>query len=111
MYVRSVLYFASCVVACVLKCVCVSLFFVSSRRRHTSCALVTGVQACALPISIRALGIEALTSYAINPSSTEAFMTMHCNNPLFDGVQLLMKAGQNGSDDYFSRAREGTQWQ
>src|SRR3546814_5978214 len=25
--------------------------FVSSRRRHTSCALVTGVQTCALPIS------------------------------------------------------------
>src|SRR3546814_7081361 len=25
-------------------------FFVSSRRRHTSCALVTGVQTCALPI-------------------------------------------------------------
>src|SRR3546814_10779883 len=24
--------------------------FVSSRRRHTSCALVTGVQTCALPI-------------------------------------------------------------
>src|SRR3546814_1927263 len=30
------------------------LFF-SSRRRHTRCALVTGVQTCALPISVRAL--------------------------------------------------------
>src|SRR3546814_8795207 len=29
----------------------VSLFFFASRRRHTSCALVTGVQTCALPIS------------------------------------------------------------
>src|SRR3546814_1150559 len=27
-----------------------SAFFVSSRRRHTRCALVTGVQTCALPI-------------------------------------------------------------
>src|SRR3546814_9173095 len=27
-------------------------FFVSSRRRHTRCALVTGVQTCALPISL-----------------------------------------------------------
>src|SRR3546814_19975090 len=27
-------------------------FFFSSRRRHTRCALVTGVQTCALPISI-----------------------------------------------------------
>src|SRR3546814_8181514 len=26
-------------------------FFFSSKRRHTSCALVTGVQTCALPIS------------------------------------------------------------
>src|SRR3546814_2586937 len=29
------------------------MFFVfSSRRRHTRCALVTGVQTCALPISV-----------------------------------------------------------
>src|SRR3546814_7255198 len=28
-------------------------FFFSSRRRHTRCALVTGVQTCALPISLR----------------------------------------------------------
>src|SRR3546814_7923988 len=27
------------------------IFFVASRRRHTRCALVTGVQTCALPIS------------------------------------------------------------
>src|SRR3546814_19452952 len=35
----------------------VSLFlvFCSSRRRHTRCALVTGVQTCALPISAGAL--------------------------------------------------------
>src|SRR3546814_17705290 len=28
----------------------------SSRRRHTRCALVTGVQTCALPISVRGNG-------------------------------------------------------
>src|SRR3546814_6385933 len=28
------------------------LFVFSSRRRHTRCALVTGVQTCALPISL-----------------------------------------------------------
>src|SRR3546814_6101378 len=32
------------------------LFFFSSRRRHTRCALVTGVQTCALPISPRRRG-------------------------------------------------------
>src|SRR3546814_11588103 len=30
--------------------ICLSCFCFSCRRRHTSCALVTGVQACALPI-------------------------------------------------------------
>src|SRR3546814_1294283 len=30
---------------------CCLFFFFSSRRRHTRCALVTGVQTCALPIS------------------------------------------------------------
>src|SRR3546814_6623990 len=33
----------------VVECRGVAVFF-SSRRRHTSCALVTGVQTCALPI-------------------------------------------------------------
>src|SRR3546814_11198707 len=36
-------------------------FFFSSRRRHTRCALVTGVQTCALPISI---GIKFLREAA-----------------------------------------------
>src|SRR3546814_19343174 len=31
------------------------LFFFSSRRRHTRCALVTGVQTCALPIYRKSL--------------------------------------------------------
>src|SRR3546814_5423758 len=34
-------------VARIIYCV---VFFFSSRRRHTRCALVTGVQTCALPI-------------------------------------------------------------
>src|SRR3546814_20155734 len=40
------------VCTCYLFCVvAVRFFFFSSRRRHTRCALVTGVQTCALPIS------------------------------------------------------------
>src|SRR3546814_12584596 len=35
------------------------IFFFSSRRRHTICALVTGVQTCALPIFQALLGKEA----------------------------------------------------
>src|SRR3546814_18766631 len=37
----------SCIVLSCFMCIC---FFFSSRRRHTRCALVTGVQTCALPI-------------------------------------------------------------
>src|SRR3546814_8579539 len=38
---------------CLVVYVCfLFFFFFSSRRRHTSCALVTGVQTCALPISV-----------------------------------------------------------
>src|SRR3546814_1354649 len=33
-----------------LLCLLFLYFFFSSRRRHTRCALVTGVQTCALPI-------------------------------------------------------------
>src|SRR3546814_6873821 len=38
---------------------CISIFFFfSSRRRHTRCALVTGVQTCALPISTEFSGFQ-----------------------------------------------------
>src|SRR3546814_6763876 len=42
--------------AVVFSCsfMCTLFFFFSSRRRHTRCALVTGVQTCALPIWQRA---------------------------------------------------------
>src|SRR3546814_4650513 len=36
------------------------MFFFSSRRRHTRCALVTGVQTCALPILAKKLGIDEI---------------------------------------------------
>src|SRR3546814_9989878 len=45
----------------------VLFFFFSSRRRHTICALVTGVQTCALPIWLR-------------PSSALAFPAIHDGN-------------------------------
>src|SRR3546814_7580670 len=42
---------------CALYCL---FFFFSSRRRHTSCALVTGVQTCALPITDCGLGARGI---------------------------------------------------
>src|SRR3546814_6136701 len=43
------LYFV-CIDTYIFVCLHVLFFFFSSRRRHTRCALVTGVQTCALPI-------------------------------------------------------------
>src|SRR3546814_2286160 len=37
-------------------------FFFSSRRRHTRCALVTGVQTCALPIYYRERAVPRETA-------------------------------------------------
>src|SRR3546814_2391226 len=43
-------------------------FFFSSRRRHTRCALVTGVQTCALPISASIAFAMASLSSSIDGS-------------------------------------------
>src|SRR3546814_20785211 len=40
------------------------VFFFSSRRRHTRCALVTGVQTCALPISGFGFGASSIALFA-----------------------------------------------
>src|SRR3546814_217808 len=40
-----------CIILYVLRFVSFVFFFFASRSRHTRCALVTGVQTCALPIS------------------------------------------------------------
>src|SRR3546814_9249214 len=60
----------------------ICLFFFSSRRRHTRCALVTGVQTCALPIFTRALVYPSPSRHA--PFSGEpAFARLR------DGVDIL----------------------
>src|SRR3546814_9761165 len=47
------------------------MFFFSSRRRHTRCALVTGVQTCALPIFGEEFAIarRAATKQSSHPGS------------------------------------------
>src|SRR3546814_2366110 len=44
----------------------VVLFFFSSRRRHTRCALVTGVQTCALPIFQRVVAKQVPLSPGVS---------------------------------------------
>src|SRR3546814_16792619 len=48
-------------------------FFFSSRRRHTRCALVTGVQTCALPISALLPSVRRHPQYPFSP--TRALIT------------------------------------
>src|SRR3546814_4198162 len=44
------------------------VFFFSSRRRHTRCAIVTGVQTCALPILPR-MGMSLISFFPTPPMS------------------------------------------
>src|SRR3546814_2517695 len=52
MHVFSVRYFILLRIEYYLLYMVFFFFFFSSRRRHTRCALVTGVQTCALPILV-----------------------------------------------------------
>src|SRR3546814_4294787 len=54
----------------------VCVFFFSSRRRHTRCALVTGVQTCALPIFDHAFRLYPQIPLARNtcPASGQRLM-------------------------------------
>src|SRR3546814_1100255 len=57
--------------------------FFSSRRRHTRCALVTGVQTCALPISIQYEGIMA--EHLWTREHAGLFDVSHMGQLLFSG--------------------------
>src|SRR3546814_3382285 len=58
-------------------------FFFSSRRRHTRCALVTGVQTCALPIS---MSTENPAAVPANPPATA-----HQAAPLQDFIRQIVR--------------------
>src|SRR3546814_2463883 len=66
----------------------VECFFFSSRRRHTRCALVTGVQTCALPIYRRPV-VQAIENVAIARGEVLEIplrSTYQDRNPLFLGL-------------------------
>src|SRR3546814_20740992 len=80
-------------------------FFFSSRRRHTRCALVTGVQTCALPLSYRGTAAKADKAAPLPPPArfckgvSEYFAEAALNNKLFHGdaiVQALVGVEQQG---------------
>src|SRR3546814_18516771 len=66
-------------------------FFFSSRRRHTRCELVTGVQTCALPISLHLHG--GVTA------------------PQFDGhPELIQRPGEGLVHEYTNGRAAGNLW-
>src|SRR3546814_8627263 len=75
------------------------VFFFSSRRRHTICALVTGVQTCALPISIASFAIVRIAAallLALAPLFV-AFLLFDGTRRLFEGWAKALIATALGS--------------
>src|SRR3546814_2316677 len=76
-----------------LSCV---LFFFSSRRRHTRCALVTGVQTCALPILF--FGAQQVIAGALTVGGLVAFnmLAQRVSGPVIRMAQLWQDFQQIG---------------
>src|SRR3546814_11663872 len=88
-----------------------SPFFLSSRRRHTICALVTGVQTCALPISLavgdqpvvlRRFGIGVADARALEPrllreQRRRTFETFARQTAHFDAAEFGIFGARHGA--------------
>src|SRR3546814_3808738 len=84
-------------------------FFFLSRRRHTRCALVTGVQTCALPISWWPMDSRDATAIGVDADSDRAWVhasiarlrreaarsadthLLHVALPAFPGIDFYFK--------------------
>src|SRR3546814_9178204 len=88
-------------------CVCCLCFLFSSRRRHTRCALVTGVQTCALPICLpdmygtwRHLAFtydETTSTLAVYLDGEALSLPEAVSHPKVDGAPLGPLGFQNAS--------------
>src|SRR3546814_5351603 len=78
------------------------MFFFSSRRRHTRCALVTGVQTCALPIFM-----SWSPPYAADPDRYDGRMPYRrCGHSGLDLPAISLGLWQNfGGADVFETGR------
>src|SRR3546814_12474841 len=76
---------------------CRCIFFFSSRRRHTRCALVTGVQTCALPI---------FHINAIMPTAHTALLDNHPDKDFRRWIEINFPAGLVAATSAFLTSRE-----
>src|SRR3546814_6281678 len=96
-----------------MLCLFVCLFFFSSRRRHTRCELVTGVQTCALPI----LPKKGTHSVGVAPQYASSLgKTANCQSlvsvtlasrevPVMVGLRLFLPDSWTSDVDKMTRAQ------
>src|SRR3546814_8764779 len=68
------------------------VFFFSSRRRHTRCALVTGVQTCTLPICF--VEIRGATTMFVRTFERGVGLTDSCGSAMAASVFAACLSGQ-----------------
>src|SRR3546814_7579023 len=81
-------------------------FFFSSRRRHTRCALVTGVQTCALPICLDGyptiIEIKKLEHETLNFGGIWHSDTTYLEEPPMGSMLLSREIPPYGGDTMFA---------
>src|SRR3546814_2926517 len=84
------------------------IFFFSSRRRHTRCALVTGVQTCALPILFRSPLKSAVADGADRLEGLHPVVGIHLRQSgAIVGESLLLFGGGEGGRAALTLAKIG----
>src|SRR3546814_7337390 len=95
---------------CLLCFMYVFFFFFSSRRRHTRCALVTGVQTCALPIWAAPVGTARCHREAAASVALDAHGAAHAAADAERGERLLRVAAlhlvKEGHEDAGARGAD-----
>src|SRR3546814_4201770 len=85
------------------------VFFFSSRRRHTRCALVTGVQTCALPISCTSMCGAGTAVYMLVHEDSEHRATMYrmyeCRGRM-DAQERPQQSGRTAGFERFPNVME-----
>src|SRR3546814_3324450 len=93
-----------------------SFFFFSSRRRHTRCALVTGVQTCALPIWRDSVGflprphrsyrrVHQACHFSSTPDFVEYVSNVDCHNRMYANIARYFQAERC---DMSNKLQQGT---
>src|SRR3546814_4204662 len=101
-----------CICYIVFYCTCF-VFFFSSRRRHTRCALVTGVQTCALPIFLPLFASHVLMPQL--PRLRNLHPELHLDldtaplpvSRLGEGLDVALTLAQDIDPRFYSRRKIG----